>query len=344
MIKRIFKIMLTGLAAVLVITCAAVTCMAAEPDITVKVDGNIVSFPDQEPTIQNNRTLVPVRFVAEELGYDVEWDPDNNTAIIDGGRIIFYIGTNKAVINGKNVTLDVSSVLINNRTMVPLRVIAETLNCTVDWFGTNRMILINKRGADGSELSVFERYRQSDLFWEYSTSENHYLVWKDDYNSLADASSPTAYHGWWIQSPVDKSILLNQSLDCSIMMRTFGKEELAQVRDMLFTPYATKSAEAYELLLLSVKGELWETFYPESSELYPLFSAMPARSGTFGTRYLDNREVEITVNSTCTEFTMNISAEGYVNPEMPRKLSQSEKEFYTAEAKRSYCLGLWGLD
>ncbi len=342
--KKITKLILTGLASVLIVTCASFACMAAEPDITVKVDGNIVSFPDQEPTIQNNRTLVPVRFVAEELGYDVDWGEDDNTAIIDGGRIIFYIGTDRAIINGKNVTLDVKSELINNRTMVPLRVIAETLNCTVDWFGSNRMVLVNKRASDGSEMSLFERYRQSDLFWEYSSSENHYLVWKDSYKSLAEASAPSTYHSWWIEAPVDKSILLNQSLDCSIMMRTFGKEELAQVRDMLFTPYATKSAEVYDLLLLSVKGELWETFYQETSELYPLFSAMPPYSGTFGTRYLDNREVEILVNSTCTEFTMNLSAEGYVNPETPRKLTQSEIDFYTGEAKKHYCLGLWGLD
>ena len=56
-------------------------------NVTVKVDGKVVDFPDQEPTIVNNRTLVPVRFIAESLGYDVEWNPTDNSAVIDGGKI-----------------------------------------------------------------------------------------------------------------------------------------------------------------------------------------------------------------------------------------------------------------
>lgn len=147
--KKIFRLISAALAAVTLISAAAIPSMAAAPDLIVKVDGKAINFPDQEPTIVNDRTLVPVRFIAENLGYDVEWNMADNSAVIDDGKIIMYIGTNKAKINGQNVTLDVASTLINDRTMVPLRVVAETLNCTVDWFGTNRMILVNKRESDG---------------------------------------------------------------------------------------------------------------------------------------------------------------------------------------------------
>ena len=209
------KILAATLAALTLVSALAMTAFAASPtsaNVTVKVDGKVVEFPDQEPTIVNDRTLVPVRFIAESLGYDVEWNPDDNSAVIDNGKIIMYIGTNQAKINGQNVTLDVASTLINDRTMVPLRVIAETLNCTVDWFGTNHMILVNKRQEDDTEMSVFERYRQSGLFWEYDTSENRYLVWKGAYETFAEASAPEAYHSWWIESPKDKTTLVNQSL------------------------------------------------------------------------------------------------------------------------------------
>ena len=342
--KNIFRIIIAGLAAVLLLTSLVLPSMAADTTVTVKVDGKVIAFPDQKPVVNDSRTLVPIRFVAEALGNEVDWDPVNRTAIIDKGRIQFYIGTNRAIIDGKNVTLDVTSIIIKGRTMVPLRVIAETLNCTVDWFGTNRTVLINRKSTNGDSMSVFERYKQSDLFWQYSTSENDYLVWKADYKTLADASAPTVYHSWWIEAQRDRSILMNESLDCSIVMRTFGKDELAQVRDMLFTPYPTESEKVYGILMDTVKGDIWETFYREDSELYPLFSQMPARSGTFGTRYLDGREVEMYTNSTCTEFVMNISAEGYVNPETPRTLSADEIVFYTAQAKNNYCLGLWGLN
>ena len=345
--NNVKKILAAALAALTLVSTMAVGVFAATPEsanVTVKVDGQVVDFPDQAPVIQNDRTLVPVRFIAESLGYDVEWNPADNSAVIDNGRIIMYIGTNKAKINGQNVTLDVASTLINDRTMVPLRVIAETLNCTVDWFGTNRMILVNKRASDGSEMSVFERYKQSDLFWNYSSPENEYLVWKADYATLAAASDPSAYHSWWIESTIDKSTLVNQEFDCAIIMHTFNEAERSQVRDMLFTPYPTANGAAFDYMMQTITGELWETFYPEHSEWYPLYSAMGTRSGTFGKHYLDNREVEMYCNSTCTQFVLNINNEGYVNPETPKTISQSEIDFYTQEAKNRYCLPLWGLD
>ncbi|MBQ6834294.1 MAG: copper amine oxidase N-terminal domain-containing protein, partial [Lachnospiraceae bacterium] len=136
--KKLIAIVLAVTSMLSVSALAVSAAPSTSANVTVKVDGKVVDFPDQEPTIVNDRTLVPVRFIAESLGYDVEWDPADNSAVIDGGKIIMYIGTNKAKINGQNVTLDVASTLINDHTMVPLRVIAETLNCTVDWFGTNR--------------------------------------------------------------------------------------------------------------------------------------------------------------------------------------------------------------
>lgn len=345
--KKLTKLLTAALAVVSLtaLTASAVSAASAEErPISVKVNGTAVAFPDQEPVIRNSRTLVPVRFVAESLGCDVDWDPDSRSAVIDGGRIVMYVDSRQAVIDGQNVTLDTAPTLIRNRTMVPLRVIAETLDCTVDWFGTSRMILINRRNSDGSEKSLFERYAQSGLFWRYDTGDNEYLVWKADYATQAEASDPAAYHSWWIERPTDPSTLVNGSFDCSIVMKTFYPEELAQVRDMLYTPYPTRSAEAYELMMQTICGELWENCWQEDSEWYPLYAAMPVTSGTFGTRYLDDREVEMNTGENCTRFTVNLSREGAVNPETPRRLSEDEIRFHTAEAKENYCLSLWGLE
>ena len=122
--KRLITIVL---AVTSIMTVCALSVSAASSDsICVKVNGKTVSFPDQRPIIQDDRTLVPIRFVAEALGHDVEWNETDNSAVIDNGKIILYIGTNKAKINGKSVTLDVASTIIRDRTMVPLRVVAET--------------------------------------------------------------------------------------------------------------------------------------------------------------------------------------------------------------------------
>ena len=69
--KKIFRLISAALAAVTLISAAAIPSMAAVPDLTVKVDGKVIDFPDQEPTIVKDRTLVPVRFIAENLGYAV---------------------------------------------------------------------------------------------------------------------------------------------------------------------------------------------------------------------------------------------------------------------------------
>ena len=347
--KRLKKAVGLILAAVMLASAAAVFCAAVAADaenagITVKVEGKEVVFPDQAPVIHDDRTLVPVRFVAENLGYTVDYDAEEHSAVIDGGRIIMYIGTDQADIDGRRVQLDTSSILMNDRTMVPLRVIAETLGCTVDWVPENRTVLVNRRNYDRMEKSVFERMAQSGLYWQYSTSENDYLVPRNRYDSLEAASDPENYDAWWVERPRDKSNLENQALDCSIVARTFEPETLAQIRDLLYIPYPTASGEVYDLLLKSVKGELWQTFYEEDSEHYLLYSMLPPRSGTFGSYYRDNREVEIYVMNNCTRMVMNISAEGYENPEIPRTLTPEEKEFYTEQAKDSYMLGLWGLD
>ena len=316
----------------------------ADADVTVKVDGKTVVFPDQKPVIRDDRTLVPVRFIAENLGYEVDYDHEDHSAVIDSGRIVLYIGTDQAVIDGERVQLDTPSVLISDRTMVPLRVIAETLGCTVDWFGTNRTVLVNRRDSDGIEMPVFDRFEQSGLFWAYSTPANDYLVWRDNYKTAEEASDPENFNAWWIERPKDKSDLLNGSLDCSIVARTFEAETLAQIKDMFYSVYPTRYADACDLMMDSIRGELWQTFYEEDSELYPLFSAMPPRSGTFGSYYFDNREVEMYVNETCTRLMINVNAEGYENPDIPRTLTDEEIAFYTEQAKQSYMLDLWNLD
>ncbi len=273
----------------------------------------------------------------------MEWNAEDNAAVIDNGRIILYIGTRLAVIDDVETELDVASELIADRTMVPLRVVAETLGCTVDWFDTNKTVLINPREKDGSEMSVFERFEQSGLFWNYETDSSEYLVWKDNYDTLKEASDPDNYDSWWIERVKDRSTLDNQSLDCSIIMRTFDKTELAQVKDMFHTIYPTRVNEAYSLLMQTICGEIWQTFYPEDNEWYSLYESMPTTSGTFGTYYYDDRQVEMYCNDTCTRVTIQVSEEGYESPDEPRILTDEEIRFHTEQAKSRYCLELWGL-
>ena len=122
--KRIAKFGLMIVCITMLLITMAVGVSAKSVGISVMVNGTAVKFPDQKPVVQNERTLVPVRFVAEALGHKVSWDADSNSVNIDSGKIVLYIGTTKAVIDGKSVTLDVASTVIHNCTMIPLRVVA----------------------------------------------------------------------------------------------------------------------------------------------------------------------------------------------------------------------------
>lgn len=111
----------------------------------VRVDGKLIEFKDQYPIIlDEGYTFVPVRGVAEALGADVEWDHENYQAVIekDGVEIILPIDDDYAYVDYEPYLLDSPSRIVNGRTMVPLRFIAEQLHCDVDWEGSTRTVII----------------------------------------------------------------------------------------------------------------------------------------------------------------------------------------------------------
>ena len=98
--------------------------LAADKTITILVDGQVLS-PDVPPQIDNGRTLVPVRFVAEALGAEVNWDGKVRMVTINKEQtnIKLFIGNKVAVKDGLEVQLDVPAGIIEGRTMVPIRFI-----------------------------------------------------------------------------------------------------------------------------------------------------------------------------------------------------------------------------
>lgn len=100
----------------------------------------VVSFPDMQPYVDNKtgRTMIPIRFVAEKLGAQVDYQMEGEDVVrvwITKGKTNIEVrsGENKAFVNGKEVYLDAPVQLINDRTVVPLRFIAEALGCNVYW-------------------------------------------------------------------------------------------------------------------------------------------------------------------------------------------------------------------
>ena len=98
------------------------------------VFGEIV-VNDVAPLARNNRTLLPIRFVAEALGATVDWNADLQKVTIEKADLLIelYLGQTTAYVNGQPIVLDVAAFAENNRTYLPLRFIAENLGATVLW-------------------------------------------------------------------------------------------------------------------------------------------------------------------------------------------------------------------
>ena len=86
------------------------------------------------------------------MGGSVLWDSETNTAVLTLGRdkIILTIGSETAFFNEEKHTLDVAPKIINDRTMLPIRFIAESFKFSVDWNGKTETITITKDTTDNS--------------------------------------------------------------------------------------------------------------------------------------------------------------------------------------------------
>lgn len=99
------------------------------------------------PIILNGRTVLPIGAVIEALGGTIGWLGTERKVTIEamGSIIELWVDQRTARVNGVSTTIDVPPVVLNGRTMVPLRFITENLNCTADWDGANMSIRITSK-------------------------------------------------------------------------------------------------------------------------------------------------------------------------------------------------------
>ena len=117
----------------------------ANTDVNVTIENERVEFEDQRPVIVDGRTLVPVRGVFEELGFEVEWNDATRQAILtsDHHTVVLTVGSNIFVTNGVNHNLDVYVQVIGGRTMLPIRAVLESVGYFVYWDARTRTVQIS---------------------------------------------------------------------------------------------------------------------------------------------------------------------------------------------------------
>ncbi|EPY04266.1 copper amine oxidase domain-containing protein [Paenibacillus alvei TS-15] len=96
------------------------------------------------PFIQTGRTYVPIRFISEKLGANVNWNQNTKEVTIqkDGKTIRWVVGNKQVKINQQTVMSDAPLLLRNNTTFVPVRFVSEQLNTSVEYLGSKKMVII----------------------------------------------------------------------------------------------------------------------------------------------------------------------------------------------------------
>jgi len=114
-------------------------------EISVTVDGAALQF-DVSPQIIDGRTMVPLRVVFEALDAEVNWLSDTQTITATRNHVTVAMQVGHAVIsvNGYDVELEVAPLIINGRTLVPFRAVAESFGVDVDWDDITQTVIITQ--------------------------------------------------------------------------------------------------------------------------------------------------------------------------------------------------------
>jgi hypothetical protein len=113
--------------------------------ITVTLEGKEIIF-DQDPIMDSNRVLVPIRPILEAMGADVAWSEDWLVTVTKGEtKVDLRIGKAEALVNGETFNMDVPAKLVSGRTMVPVRFITQCFGYDVDWDQDKRTVNITQK-------------------------------------------------------------------------------------------------------------------------------------------------------------------------------------------------------
>ncbi|MCH7324019.1 copper amine oxidase N-terminal domain-containing protein [Solibacillus sp. MA9] len=170
--KKLIKYSILTFLAMTILTMPA---MAESSPIKVFVNSKVLY--DISPVVQNNRTLVPIRFISEELGFEVEYTESSGTISIkkNNRNIEITVDSDKAKVNNKVVELDVKPFIKENRVFIPLRFISESLGEEVNWDERNKIVLVGKYEGEVNTENTFLYTNQ-----EFGYTLNFPNSWKEE--------------------------------------------------------------------------------------------------------------------------------------------------------------------
>lgn len=169
---------------------AVSSASAAKVNVTVQVDGKTVSFPDAQPYYEDNRVMIPLRFVSEALGAEVGFKKTvsgsimNQTVITSLGdkKMSMNINSTQVVVGETVVTLDVPARLQHERTYVPLRFVSEALGAKVDWDQSRKLVSVStgKEVTDPDPVPEGNNKYNDDFVWDEGSTKLAKMLFTDN--------------------------------------------------------------------------------------------------------------------------------------------------------------------
>ena len=184
--------------------CTITVSSEAPKGITVVVDGKPVDWTDAEPFISNNRTLVPLRAVANALGLKVTWESKTRTALFSGSAkatngknyniaVSFVIDSRKMAVKYSDsannemtdyISIDSAPLIKSSRTYAPIRFLAEHFGYTVKWDSKTKTITITSGKIKAPDFT----------FANYPSGDYDACIERDSTRRKSDGTVETVLH------------------------------------------------------------------------------------------------------------------------------------------------------
>ncbi|MCD8239584.1 MAG: copper amine oxidase N-terminal domain-containing protein [Clostridiales bacterium] len=157
----------------LFLAASIMTTNVCAAEITVTLDGDEVIFQSTEPVIENGRTLIPLRGVFEQLGYEISWDGNTKTAVFqnEGNTIEITANSDTFIMNGEAVSLDVPASIIDGSMMLPLRAVGEAAGLVVNWDADTKTVSLSTGSAETEAVTEAETVETTEAETEAATEE-----------------------------------------------------------------------------------------------------------------------------------------------------------------------------
>ncbi|MCL2216099.1 MAG: N-acetylmuramoyl-L-alanine amidase family protein [Defluviitaleaceae bacterium] len=125
-------------------------------DIRLVIDGQEIHNLSAPPVMVDERVMVPARDVFERVGGVVGWHGGHRQVSVFHGDdvLVMTVGLREARLNGESIMMQLAPIMVNDRTLIPLRFPAEAFGLCVDWCNETRTAIVNSQGDENGNESL----------------------------------------------------------------------------------------------------------------------------------------------------------------------------------------------